>query len=141
MKIIGKNRWEAMNWVQDHLGPVTPRNVAEDTFRTLLGEGLIEEDPGEIVLLEDLEQDDLRKRARNSMEKKSLRGTMKRRASPVGIKHFGRHDRKTHHARHAPQHLGQAENRHEHRHNHVQHVLQELAPDVPDQPDTDNDAD
>lgn len=71
---IGTNRIEAINWVQDHLGPVTPRNIAEDTFKALIHEGLIETALDEVVLIEDIDQDGLRRRARNTMITKDHRG-------------------------------------------------------------------
>lgn len=73
MKIIGKNRFEAIDWVQDRLGPNTPRNVAEDTLGVLLREGYVEDDIDELVLIEEIEQTELRDKARDTMVRNDLK--------------------------------------------------------------------
>lgn len=111
---IGTSKWEAINWVQDHLGPATPRNVAEDTLSALLHEGLIETAMDEVMLVEDIDQDGLRRRARNTMVKKDMRRIQ--RTAP-GCKH---HDtaRRTATAMHEHDH---------HRHDRHMNVTQQGA--------------
>jgi hypothetical protein len=87
---IGTSKWEAINWVQDHLGPATPRNIAEDTLKALLHEGLIETSIDQVMLIEDIDQDGLRRRARNTMIKKDMRRIQ--RTAP-GCKHHRMHER------------------------------------------------
>lgn len=73
MKIIGRNRIEAIDWVQDRLGPSTPRNVAEDTLGILLREGYVEDEIDELVLIEDIDQAELRDKARNTVVRSDMR--------------------------------------------------------------------
>jgi hypothetical protein len=117
---IGINKWEAINWVQDHLGPATPRNIAEDTLKALVKEGLIETAVDEVMLIEDLDQDGLRRRARNTMITKDHRRIC--RTAP-GCKH---HAKTVHHE-------GAQQRKHMHDHmNVVQQGASTILVDLPD---------
>ncbi|RYD61015.1 MAG: hypothetical protein EOP83_18040 [Verrucomicrobiaceae bacterium] len=102
---IGTSKWEAINWVQDHLGPATPRNVAEDTLTALLREGLIETDVDEVVLLEEIDQDGLRRRARNTMISKDHRNIRRIQRTAPGCKHHAIHEGKQQQRRHHHDHM------------------------------------
>lgn len=93
---IGTNKFEGIDWVQERLGPVTPRNIAEDTYNALLREGLIEWDSRtyDLFLVEDLDQDELRRRARNGMIVKDQRRIARK--GPKGKLGNHKHDRSTH---------------------------------------------
>lgn len=131
---IGTSKFEGIDWVQDHLGPVTPRNVAEDTYNSLISEGLIEWDPStyEFVLVEDLNQDELRRRARNTMVTRDHRriarkGPRSPRSMHQRPQHRLIHEHFTHHEHH--------------HHDHQQHKMkqyQALPPDDMDSISTDN---
>jgi hypothetical protein len=106
---IGKNKREAIDWIQDALGPVTPRNIAEDTVNALVAEGLIESEIDEVVLLENLNQDDLRRRARNTIVKNAAQGDRRRiaRTAPGQRHHSGDRSVHRHHQRDSHQNVVQ----------------------------------
>jgi hypothetical protein len=93
MLFIGKNHAEAIDWVQDTLGPVTPRNIAEDTYRVLCAEGVIDVDLDCIIISEDLDTEDLRRRARNTVVTKASQraGTRRIGRRAVGSQGTGMH--------------------------------------------------
>lgn len=86
MLYIGKNRAEAIDAIQDMLGPQTPRNIAEDTYVALVAEGKVDVDFECILLAEEIEGENLHRRARNTMvmtaQKTGAMRRLARRANP-----------------------------------------------------------
>jgi hypothetical protein len=80
MLFMGKTRAEAIDWVQETLGPVTPRNIAEDTFTGLIAEGVVAFDEVGLILTEDMDEEELRMRARNSIIRGANQQAGRRRA-------------------------------------------------------------
>jgi hypothetical protein len=63
VKLLGENRREAINRLQETLGPVTPRPLAEQTFAIMVKDGRIVEDNGSFLIEEDVTAADMRKTA------------------------------------------------------------------------------
>lgn len=96
MIYIGKNRAEAIDAIQDMLGPNMPRNIAEDTYTALVTEGKVDVDLDCILLAEDVDENGLHRRARNTVETRANQG--------LGRKRCGRSGKARAHAIHHAQH-------------------------------------
>lgn len=104
MLFMGRNRAEAIDWVQESLGPVTPRNIAEDTFRSLVNEGVVEIELDAITLLEEMDEDELRTRARNTIVAGANQQAGRRRSARIQHKRcHNRHNRVTDATPYTPQ--------------------------------------
>jgi hypothetical protein len=99
MKVIGTNRREGIDWIQDKLGPMCPRTTAEATFLGLVKEGQIVGCKNALILTEDVGQEDLRLTADKEV-KKRMRSKV-RKAPPRSCKH---HHSEHHQPRHKQEH-------------------------------------
>jgi hypothetical protein len=61
--LLGENRSEAVNRFQESLGPVTPRPLAEQTFRVFEKKGFIVEQDGKYLIEDSVGQADMRTQA------------------------------------------------------------------------------
>jgi hypothetical protein len=88
VQIIGTNRREGIDWVQDKLGPMCPRTTAETTFLGLLKEGQIIGCKSAFILAEDMGDDDLRNIATDEVKKRMSEQDKKRRKAPRANNNF-----------------------------------------------------
>jgi hypothetical protein len=95
MKMIATTRRECIDWVQESLDYL-PRPLAEITFRGLLEEGLLREEAGGFILLEDLDADALRRKGKAAQVRKANGMRMSRRASRSANRHHF-HQNQRHH--------------------------------------------
>ena len=84
MIILGENRREAINRVQERLGSVTPRTVAEQTFRTLVKKGIITETANGFMISEDVTDQNMRDQATADIHT----AADKRAQSTSNLRHF-----------------------------------------------------
>lgn len=73
--IIGHTKREAIDWVQERLGPYTPRPVAEDTLTGLLERKLVHIDEGVILMEEPVEEERMRGVAKAMLDKRMSMST------------------------------------------------------------------
>jgi hypothetical protein len=81
--IIGHSKREAIDWVQEKLGPYTPRPVAEDTLTGLIERKLVRVDEGMILLEEPVEEERMRSVAKLMLDKRMSISTKAKRRRAV----------------------------------------------------------
>lgn len=88
MQVIGTNRREGIDWVQDKLGPMCPRTTAEAAFFGLIKEGQIVGCKTAFILAETMDEDELRDVATDQVKQRMAAKDKERRKAPRSMKCF-----------------------------------------------------